>query len=206
MERTPHKLAVMVSGSGTLMMQMHEDGLPIDVVIADKRCPGLNFAEATRVPTKLLAKTAFGWRNDRKWNDQPDFDRVAYSVTLATYLNEREITVTAMAGFMTILDAAFFKVYRGIILNIHPSLLPSFKGENAVQDALDAGVKVTGTTIHVATVELDSGPIIAQQPVPVLPDDTKDVLHERIKKVERALYSQVLRDILLGTLELPSLN
>ena len=108
-----------------------------------------------------------------------------------------------MAGFMTILSPGFFSVFEGVLLNIHPALLPAFKGEKAVQDALDAGVKITGTTIHIATPELDAGPIIEQEAVRVMDDDTVDSLHERIKQVERPLYARVLRELLDETRILP---
>jgi phosphoribosylglycinamide formyltransferase-1 len=103
-----------------------------------------------------------------------------------------------MAGFMTILDKPIFSAFDGRIVNTHPSLLPSFRGAHAVPDALAFGVKITGCTIHVATVEVDDGPILAQEAVPVLPDDTEDALHERIKTVERRLYPEVLRKISEG--------
>ena len=82
------------------------------------------------------------------------------------------------------------------MLNTHPALLPAFKGWHAVESALEAGVKVTGCTVHVATSEVDDGPILAQEAVPVLPDDTAESLHERIKVVERRLYVDTIRSIL----------
>jgi len=108
-----------------------------------------------------------------------------------------------MAGFMTILAPEFFDTYKGLLLNIHPALLPKYKGERAVADALEAGETVTGSTIHVATAELDAGPIIAQEKVDIEPDDTVSTLHERIKEIERPLYSRVLREILEGSITPP---
>ena len=107
-----------------------------------------------------------------------------------------------MAGFMTILKEPMFEAYGGHILNIHPALLPDFKGDTAVADALAAGVKVTGSTIHIATTELDEGPILRQLRVPVEPGDDVDSLWERIKIEERKLYPEVLRDILNGKIDL----
>ena len=101
-----------------------------------------------------------------------------------------------MAGFMTILEHPIHDVYGGMITNTHPSLLPAFRGAHAVEDALAAGVKVTGCTVHIATLDLDNGPILAQEPVAVLPGDTPETLHERVKEVERRLYPQVLRALL----------
>jgi phosphoribosylglycinamide formyltransferase-1 len=100
-----------------------------------------------------------------------------------------------MAGFGTVvpdLPAAF----PGRVLNTHPALLPAFKGWHAVRDALALGVKVTGTTVHIATEAVDDGPILAQEAVPVLPGDTEDTLHERIKQVERRLYPATIRQFI----------
>ena len=101
-----------------------------------------------------------------------------------------------MAGFGTILAKPIFDRFAGHILNTHPALLPSFPGWHAVDDALSYGVKVTGCTVHVATEEVDAGPILAQEAVAVRPDDTAASLHERIKAVERRLYIQTIREIL----------
>jgi len=101
-----------------------------------------------------------------------------------------------MAGFGTILEQPIYDRFAGHVLNTHPALLPSFPGWHGVRDALDYGVKVTGCTVHVATLEVDAGPILAQEAVAVLPDDTEESLHERIKVVERRLYIDTIRCIL----------
>ncbi len=101
-----------------------------------------------------------------------------------------------MAGFGTILAKPIFDRFAGHILNTHPALLPPFPGWHAVDDALAYGVKVTGCTVHVATEEVDAGPILAQEAVAVRPDDTVESLHERIKAVERRLYVQTIHEIL----------
>ncbi len=101
-----------------------------------------------------------------------------------------------MAGFMTVLAEPMFVAYEGRVLNTHPSLLPAFPGAHAVRDALAYGVKVTGCTVHIATVRMDDGPILAQQAVAVAPDDTEESLHERIKAVERSLYPAVVEEFL----------
>ena len=93
-------------------------------------------------------------------------------------------------------DQPIHDAYPNAIVNTHPSLLPKFKGWHAVEDALAAGETVTGCTVHFATLEVDEGPILAQETVPVLPDDTVETLHERIKDVERRLYPEVLRSLL----------
>ena len=203
MKQTQHKLAVMVSGSGTLLERMLADKLPITLVVAEKPCRGLEIAQAAGITTELYARNDWGWDNARKWDDQPNFDRTSFSNGIAKLLNSYNITITAMAGFMTILAPEFFDVYKGLLLNIHPALLPKYKGERAVADALEAGETVTGSTIHVATAELDAGPIIAQEKVDIEPDDTVSTLHERIKEIERPLYSRVLREILEGNITPP---
>src|SRR6476469_3416118 len=100
-----------------------------------------------------------------------------------------------MAGFGTIVPAVA-GAYPGRVLNTHPALLPAFKGWHPVKEALEYGVKVTGCTVHLATEEVDAGPILAQEAVPVLPDDTEESLHERIKDVERRLYPQTIREFI----------
>lgn len=208
-----HRLAVLVSGSGTILEHMIDKKLPISYVIAEKPCRGIDLAiehrladnvDVARLRTKILPRVNYGWDNSRKWNNQPKFDRVSFSIDLANILNSYNVTIAAMAGFMTILSPEFFDIFEGTLLNIHPALLPKYKGERAVADALEAGERVTGTTIHIATKELDAGPIIKQAKVPVLPDDTVDTLHERIKQTERPLYTQVLAELLEGKRKLPS--
>ncbi len=103
-----------------------------------------------------------------------------------------------MAGFMTILEKPIFDAFPNRVVNTHPSLLPAFRGAHAVPDALAFGAKVTGCTVHIATLEVDTGPILAQEAVPVLPADDADALHERIKQVERRLYPEVLATLLEG--------
>ncbi len=187
------KLAVLVSGTGSLLKAALEDGLQVDLVIADKPCPGID--EVPRgyehVKIKLISRKDFR-------NESGEFDRIAFTQAVLDFLNLNEIDVVAMAGFMTIFSSQMFLPkaqggFDGRILNIHPALLPAFKGEKAVKDALEYGVKVTGTTIHIATYDLDAGPIIAQEAVNVFEDDTVETLHERIKQVERVLYPRTIR-------------
>jgi phosphoribosylglycinamide formyltransferase 1 len=121
------------------------------------------------------------------------FDRDAYTEQVVSALEPYEVGLVAMAGFGTILGKAIHAAYPGRILNTHPALLPAFKGWHAVRDALAAGVTVTGCTVHVATPDVDEGPILAQESVPVVPADDVDTLAERIKVVERRLYPATLR-------------
>ena len=180
------RLAVAVSGSGTLLEAMIKSGLKIDLVIADRPCRGYDIAGACSITRTLCNRPP-----------RASFDRETYTKWLAFTLEAEGADLLAMAGFMTILAPSIFEGrYGGKILNTHPSLLPSFKGDHAVKDALDYGVKVTGCTIHIATAKLDEGPILAQEAVRVLPGDTVESLHERIKIVERQLYPGILREIL----------
>lgn len=181
------KLAVAVSGSGTLLEAMIAAHVPIDLVIADRPCRGFELAGQNGIARRLQLRRPGG----------APFDRIAFTRDLEASLQYDDIDILAMAGFMTVLAPVIFKGrYRGRILNTHPSLLPSFKGDHAVRDALDFGVKVTGCTIHIATEKLDEGPILAQEAVRVLPGDTVESLHERIKDVERSLYPNILRSLL----------
>lgn len=180
------RLAVLVSGSGTLLEAILADGAPVDLVLADRPCRGLEVAARGRVPAELVERT--DWTRG--------FDRPAYTDRVVKVLVASGVGMVALAGFMTVLSPAVLEAFPGRVLNSHPSLLPSFKGASAVADALAAGVKVTGCTIHVATAEVDAGPILAQEAVPVLPGDDETSLHERIKVVERRLYPATIKELL----------
>jgi phosphoribosylglycinamide formyltransferase 1 len=177
---------VLASGSGTILQALLDSGLTVDVVVVDRACAATDRAAAAGVAVEFLERRSFG----------PDFDRVAFTHQVVDALKRHDVDLVAMAGFMTILEKPVHDEFGGRILNTHPSLLPAFKGAHAVEDALAAGVKVTGCTVHVATLELDDGPILAQEAVAVLDGDTVETLHERIKEVERRLYPQVVRALI----------
>lgn len=174
---------MLASGSGTILQAILDAGLRIAVAVVDRACPAVDRAERAGVAVELVERESFG----------DDFDRDGYTHRVVDALKRHEVDLVAMAGFGTILSQEVHDAYPSRILNTHPSLLPAFKGWHAVRDALAAGVDVTGCTVHLATLEVDEGPILAQQEVPVLPDDTEESLHERIKEVERDLYPQVIR-------------
>lgn len=180
------KLAVLVSGSGTLLDAIVAAQIPVALVVADRPCLGLDKAKEQGIETILVP------RGDFKPNGV--FDREAYTQFVVDKLVENSITFVSMAGWMTIFTSPIFTAFGENIINNHPSLLPKHKGEKAVEDALAAGDKVTGCTIHVATLKLDDGPILAQAEVPVLPGDTIDSLHTRIKEAEYPLLVKVLRE------------
>ncbi len=181
------RLCVLVSGSGTILEAMIERGLDIALVASDRPCRALDVAAKANIEVLLVDRAAFG-------GFSPEFDRTEYSRTLARELSSRAIDLVAMAGFGTITTKEFHEAFPGRVLNTHPSLLPLFKGWHAVRQAVEAGASETGCTVHIATEELDAGPILAQVRVEVLGTDDEATLHERIKEVERELYPRVVRD------------
>jgi phosphoribosylglycinamide formyltransferase 1 len=180
------RVAVLASGSGTILDAALSAGVPVEVVVVDRPCGAMAVAEGHGVPWELVERVNFG----------VGFDRAAYTDEVLKVLSGYDIDLVVMAGFGTILGPALFDELAGRVLNTHPALLPAFKGWHAVDAALAAGVKVTGCTVHVATAEVDDGPILAQEAVAVLPGDTVESLHERIKVVERRLYVDTIRSIL----------
>jgi phosphoribosylglycinamide formyltransferase 1 len=183
------RVGVLASGSGTILQALIDADLPIATVIVDRPCRATEIAERAGIAVELVERESFG----------PEFDRLAYTERVVDALKRHEIDLVAMAGFMTVLEQPIHDAYGDRITNTHPSLLPAFKGAHAVADALAAGVEQTGCTVHLATLEVDNGPILAQETVPVLPADTVESLHERIKEVERRLYPQVIRRLLEAT-------
>jgi len=177
------RLGILASGTGTILEAILDAGIAVEVVLVDRPCKAAVLAEERGVPAEVVERESFG----------PSFDRDAYTARVVDALRRHRVDVVAMAGFGTVLGSAVFDAYGGRVLNTHPALLPAFKGWHAVRDALDAGVKVTGTTVHVATADVDSGPILAQEAVRVEPGDTVESLHERIKSVERRLYPETIR-------------
>ncbi len=180
------RVAVLVSGSGTILDAMLEASIPVDLVVLDRRCTASEVATRHGVDIELLERSSF----------TDDFDRDAYTVELTKVLVGRDIELVVMAGFGTILGEAIYERYAGHVLNTHPALLPAFPGWHGVRDALEYGVKITGCTVHVATLEVDAGPILAQEAVRVHDDDTESSLHERIKVVERRLYIETVKAVL----------
>ena len=179
-------VGVLASGTGTNLEAILEADVPVNVVVVDRACRATEIADRARVPVELVERGPIG----------PDFDRVRFTERVVDALQSHGVDLVAMAGFMTILEKPVFDAFGARILNTHPSLLPAFPGAHAVEDALEAGVKVTGCTVHVATIEVDAGPILAQEAVPVLDGDTVESLHERIKAVERRLYPDTIKRLI----------
>ncbi len=183
------RVAVLVSGTGSILDAIIGEGLPVALVLADRPCRALQRAADAGVDTALVDRVQFGGYG-------PSFDRDAFTRRVTDVLVERRVDVVAMAGFGTVLTQQVHDKFGGRILNTHPALLPAFPGWHAVEDALEAGVAVTGCTVHVATLETDAGPVLAQEEVPILAGDTEATLHERIKEAERRLYPATIRSFL----------
>src|SRR5688500_10258496 len=175
------KLGVLAAGGGTNLQAIIDAGLPVAVVVTDR--PGvaaLDRAASAGIPTAVVDRA----------EHLPD--RLSFTNAIVEALTAHDVDLVAMAGFMTVLAEPIFEAFPDKVVNTHPSLLPSFRGAHAVADALAAGAKVTGCTIHLATIEVDDGPILAQEAVPIHADDDEDTVHERIKAVEHRLYPEVL--------------
>jgi phosphoribosylglycinamide formyltransferase-1 len=175
------RVAVLVSGSGTILRAMFDAGLPVTTVLSDRPCAALSLARERGAADELIDRRVYGGFGAA-------FDRDAYTTTVAATLVAHQVDLIAMAGFGTVLSQTVHDAFPHRILNTHPALLPAFPGWHGVRDALAAGVAETGCTVHLATLEMDAGPILAQQVVPVLEGDSEESLHERIKVAERALY------------------
>jgi phosphoribosylglycinamide formyltransferase 1 len=183
------RVAVLVSGAGTILDALLDAGLPVVAVVADRPCRGLQVAADAGVPDVLVDRAEFGGFGAA-------FDRDGYTHRLTEVLVGLDVDLIAMAGFGTVLAQPVHDAFPGRILNTHPALLPAFPGWHAVEEALAAGVAVTGCTVHLATLDMDAGPILAQDEVPVLPGDTAEALHERIKECERRLYPKTIRAVM----------
>ena len=180
------RLAVLASGTGSIYQAIIDANIDVAAVLVDRACGVIDVANASGIPCLVVERTDFG----------PDFDRNRFSRDVVTALTAADIDVVAMAGFGTVLSAPFFEAFEGRVLNTHPALLPSFSGWHGVRDALRHGVKITGCTVHIATLEVDAGPILAQAASEILADDDEASLHERIKSTERHLYPATIKKFL----------
>ncbi len=188
------RVAILISGRGSNMRALIEAARAADypaeialVVSSRENAEGLAVARALGVETALVDQVRFRRENR---------DREAYDTELHQVLSGAQIDFVCLAGFMRILSPAFVRKWEGRIVNIHPSLLPAFRGLKPQQQALDADVKMTGCTVHYVVPELDAGPIIAKAEVPVLAGDTEDGLSARILEAELRLYPAALKKVL----------
>ena len=162
---------------------------PVVLVLGDRPCRALEIAGAAGIEAELVDRQAYGGFGE-------GFDRAGFTRKVTEVLKRRDIDLVAMAGFGTVLAGPLFVAFPGRVLNTHPALLPAFPGWHAVDEALAAGAAVTGCTVHLATVETDAGPVLAQEEVPILAGDTVESLHERIKQVERRLYPATVKKMI----------
>jgi len=183
------RIVVLASGSGSNLQALLDAASPdwsVVGVVTDRPAVGaLDRAELAGIPSAVVS-----------WGDYADRD--AFTEAIAGAADSFRPDLIVLAGFMRILGAAAVERFRGRIINIHPSLLPAFKGGHAVHDALDYGVKTTGVTVHFVDEELDHGPIIAQEAVEVLAGDDEATLHARLQKVEHRLLPEVVQSLALG--------
>ncbi len=185
------RVVVLASGTGTLFTALaksaNDIGIQIVGLITDKEVPACDRARELDIPVTVIPF---------------EKDRVKWDQNLATELSRLKPSLIVSAGFMKILGPVVLRFFQGKIINTHPALLPNFPGGHAVRDALLAGVSETGATIHFVDKGVDTGEVIAQAVVKVEPGDTEDVLHERIKQVERDLLISTVSEIVQGKVTL----
>ena len=191
------RVAVLISGTGSnlraLLEAAADPGFPARVVVvgADRQADGFAHAEAFGIPTFLVPFREFETREE--WGRELHAQLEVWSPDLVV-----------LSGLMRLLPASVVDAWAPHLINTHPAYLPEFPGAHGVRDALAAGVAETGASVIVVDNGVDSGPILAQERVPVLPGDTEHTLHERIKPVERRLLIEVVRAIAAGDLALPA--
>lgn len=186
------KVGVLISGRGTNLQALidacAEPGFPATIALVISNVDdayGLQRAEKAGIATKVIRHQSF--------DSRADFD-----AAIDTALKKSGIELVCLAGFMRLLTGEFVNAWQDRLINIHPSLLPAFKGLDTYQRALDAGVKIAGCTVHFVRVEMDEGPIIVQAAVPILPGDDSDRLAARILEKEHVAYPLALRLIAEG--------
>lgn len=189
-------IAVFCSGNGTnlqaIINAVKRGYIKAKIALVVCDAPGayaLVRARKAKIKTFVLTKEGFKKRRD-------------YDEEVIEKLDEEGIDLVVLAGFMRLLSPEFVNKYRNRILNIHPALLPSFKGTSGVKDALDYGVKVTGPTVHFVDEGLDSGPIIIQEAVKINADDTEETLAQRIHKKEHLIYPRAIKLFVEGRLKI----
>jgi phosphoribosylglycinamide formyltransferase 1 len=174
-------IGVLASGEGTNLQALADAGLPIVAVASNRQdAPALH-----RVPGAASAVFDVAGFGDREERD----------VAMARWLKRHGVRLVVLAGYMHVLTPAFLDEFPDAVVNVHPSLLPAFPGLHAVEQQLAAGVTESGATVHIVDEGVDSGPVLAQERVPVLPDDTPATLHERIKTVEHELLPRVVAEL-----------
>ena len=184
------RLGVLISGRGSNLKAIIDAiasgrlDASIAIVISNQAdAAGLDPARAAGIETLVLSHQAFATREE-------------YDRAMVKELQDRQVTLVCLAGFMRLLSPVFVDAFPARILNIHPSLLPKYPGLHPQQQALDDGAAVSGATVHIVNKELDAGPVILQRAVPILPDDTAETLAARILEIEHALYPDAIAAVL----------
>ena len=184
------RLGVLISGRGSNLkaiidaVEQKRLDASIAIVISNRAdAPGLDHARKAGIDTLVLSHKAYATRED--------YDRV-----LVAELQKRNVALVCLAGFMRIFSPVFVAAYANRILNIHPSLLPKYPGLRPQQQALDDGATESGATVHLVNTDLDAGPVVMQESVPVLPGDTADTLAARILEAEHRLYPRAIQHVL----------
>ena len=197
---TKTRVGVLISGRGSNMKALIEaakaTGYPAEIALVISNAPGaggLEVAKAAGVATLTIDHRPFGKGIDGKRE---------FEAALTLALNDAGADLVCLAGFMRLLSADFVREWFGRLINIHPSLLPAFKGLDAHTEMLRAGVKLAGCTVHYVSAEMDAGPIIGQAAVRVLSDDTPETLAARILTEEHKLYPECVRGVASGTIRL----
>jgi phosphoribosylglycinamide formyltransferase-1 len=190
MKNNKKRVAVLISGNGSNLQALMDaaiaDDYPAHIVLVISNNPeayGLTRAKNAGIEAMVI--------DHKNFKSREEFDR-----NIDNVLRKHNIEIVCLAGFMRILSAWFVGQWRGRMLNIHPSLLPDFKGAHAVRDALAAGVRETGCTVHLVTEEMDAGEIMGQTRVKVLEDDDEESLKQRIHAAEHLLYPQALKHLI----------
>jgi phosphoribosylglycinamide formyltransferase-1 len=181
--RDPRRVAILISGRGSNMRALVDraDGYDVALVASNKPdAPGLEWARSRGLPT---------WALDSKGVGKEEFDRI-----LSDVIERHGAGTIALAGFMRILSRWFVEQWSGRIVNIHPSLLPKYRGLDTHSRAIDAGDALSGCSVHVVTEELDAGEVLGQAEVPIEPGDTPTTLEERVLAAEHQLYPRILSE------------
>ena len=186
------RIVILISGRGSNMEAIFNARLPVQIAAVISNEPtakGLTTAQSHNIPTAVVPHRAFA-------------DRETFDAALAMEINRYQADLIVLAGFMRVLTEEFVVRYLGRMINIHPSLLPSFTGLHTHQRALESGVRLHGCTVHFVTPGVDSGPIIAQAAVPVLAADTEEALAARVLAEEHRIYPQAIRWLCEGRVKL----
>jgi len=202
------KIAVLISGRGSNLQSLLDaaakDDYPAEIVLVISNRPkaaGLNRAKKAGVPTRVIDHKKFGSKETNYEDGRAEFE-----ATVTAALESVGVNYVCLAGFMRLLTSSFVSRWRGRLLNIHPSLLPAFRGLSVHERMINAGVKVAGCTVHFVATEMDAGPIIGQAAVPVLPGDDAEKLAARILSEEHKLYPACLRLLAEGGARLTAGN